>query len=88
MPKSPRPSVPGVSEMTELIRELRGVKSQLNTAVEEKQTAKVESNFFKRELGERLKEMHDIQNVFQTLATVSIEEKFEFSIKSYLQLVF
>lgn len=61
--------------MTELIRELRGVKSQLNTAVEEKQTAKVESNFFKRELGERLKEMHDIQNVFQTLATVSLNLK-------------
>lgn len=57
--------------MTQLIRELREVKSQLNAAVDEKHTAKEESNFVKRELGERLKEMHDIQNMFQSLATVN-----------------
>lgn len=56
--------------MTQLIKELKDVKSQLNMAVEEKQTAKEESNFFKKELSQRLKEIHDIQNVFQNLATV------------------
>lgn len=65
----PKPSADG-HEMSELLKELRDVKSQLNTATEEKQTAKEETNYFKKELSDRLKEVHEVQNFMQSLATV------------------
>ncbi|CAL8097282.1 unnamed protein product [Orchesella dallaii] len=74
-PKIAKPSSAGVNEMGELLRELREVKSQLNMAVEEKQTAREESNYFKKELSDRLKEMHDIQNVFQSLAAEVVNSR-------------